>query len=58
MKKLAHKSEPMTYLGNAPGANGFVFMHRLNNMVYYAMHCIFDECMFSECPKFAKQPAT
>jgi len=56
--KLAPKSELMTYLGNAPGANGFVFMRAPNNTLYYAAHCIFDESMFPKCPKQAKVPAT
>ena len=56
--KLAPKSELMTYLGNTPGANGFVFMRAPSNTLYYATHCIFDESMFPKCPKQAKQPAT
>ena len=48
----------MTYLGNAPGANGFVFMCGPNNILYYATHCIFDESMFPKCPKQAKTPST
>jgi len=55
--KLAPKSELMTYLGNAPGANGFVFMRGPNNMLYYATHCIFDESLFPKCPKQAKTPS-
>jgi len=56
--KLAPKSELMTYLGNAPGADGFVFMRGPNNTLYYATQCIFDESMFPKCPKPAKTPST
>jgi len=48
----------MTYLGNAPGANGFVFMCRPNNTLFYATQCIFDESMFPKCPKLVKRPVT
>ena len=58
INKLAPKSEIMTYLGNAPGANGYVFMRGPNNILYYATHCIFDESMFPKCPKQAKTPST
>ena len=58
VNKLAPKSEVMTYLGNAPGANGFVFMRGPNNILYYTMHCIFDESMCPKCPKQAKTPST
>ena len=54
--KLAPRSELMTYLGNAPGASGFVFMRGPNNILFYATHCIFDESMFPKCPKVASQP--
>ena len=54
INKLAPKSKIMTYLGNAPGANGYVFMRGPNNILYYATHCIFDESMFPKCPKQAK----
>jgi hypothetical protein len=56
--KLAPKSELMTYLGNAPGAGGFVFMRSPNNVLFYSTHCIFDEFMFPKCPKLLKQPNT
>jgi len=54
--KLAPKSEIMTYLGNAPGAHGFMFMRSPNNVLFYATHCIFDETMFPKCPKQGKPP--
>jgi hypothetical protein len=56
--KLAPKSEMMTYLGNAPGAGGFVFMRSPNNVLFYSTHCIFDESMFPKCPKMVKEPNT
>ena len=44
--KLAPKSELMTYLGNAPGAQGFMFMRSPNNVLFFATQCIFDESLF------------
>ena len=45
----------MTYLGNAPGAQGFMFMYSPNNILFFAMQCIFDELLFPKCPKLAWQ---
>jgi len=56
--KLAPKSELMTYLGNAPGAKGFMFMRSPNNVLFYTTHCIFDESLFPKCPKPAKRQTT
>ena len=53
--KLAPKSELMTYLGNAPGAQGFMFMRSPNNVLFFATQCIFDESLFPRCPKPARQ---
>ena len=54
--KLAPKSELMTYLGNVPGANGYMFMRVPTNVLFYVVQCIFNEAMFPKCPKQAKQP--
>ena len=56
--KLAPKSEMMTYLGNAPGANGFTFMRSPNNVLFYATQCIFDEDLFPKCQTGPRQPLT
>jgi len=56
--KLAPKSEMMTYLGNAPGANGFVFMRSPNNVLFYSTHAVFDEAMFPKCPTMVRRPNT
>src|SRR5882757_6180024 len=56
--KLTPKSEMMTYLGNAPGANGFVFMRSPNNILFYSMHAVFDEAMFLKCPTMVRRPNT
>jgi len=48
----------MTYLGNTPGAKGFMFMHSPNNVLFYTTHCIFDESLFPKCPKQAKRQTT
>ena len=52
--KLAPKSEVITYLGNAPGAGGFVFMRSPNNVLFYSTHCIFHESLFPKCHKADK----
>ena len=52
--KLTPKSELMTYLGNAPGAGGFMFMRSPNNVLFYSTHCIFDEVLLSGlCENYA-----
>ena len=56
--KLAPKSELMTYLGNAPGAGGFMFMRSPNNVLFYSTHCIFDEVLFPKCATPAKKSLT
>ena len=56
--KLAPKSELMTYLGNAPGMKGFMFMRAPNNVVFYAAHCIFDESLFPKCSSPSKRALT
>ena len=56
--KLAPKSELMTYLGNAPGAGGFVFMRAPNNVLFYSTHCIFDETLFPKCATPTKRSLT
>jgi len=48
----------MTYLGNAPGAGGFVFMRSPNNVLFYSTHCIFNESMFPKCQMLVKRPIT
>ena len=56
--KLAPKSELMTYLGNAPGAGGFMFIRLPNNVLFYSTHCIFDEVLFPKCATPAKKSLT
>ena len=56
--KLTPKSELMTYLGNAPGAGGFMFMRSPNNVLFYSTHCIFDEVLFPKCATPAKKSLT
>jgi hypothetical protein len=56
--KLAPKSELMIYLGNAPGAHGFIFMCSPNNVLFYTVHCIFDEMLFPKCRTQAKRLLT
>ena len=56
--KLAPKSELMTYLGNAPGAGGFMFMRSPNNVLFYSTHCIFDEVLFPKCATPVKKSLT
>ena len=56
--KLAPKSELMTYLGNAPGAGGFMFMRSPNNVLFYSTHCIFNEVLFPKCATPAKKLLT
>ena len=56
--KLAPKSELMTYLGNAPGAGGFMFMRSPNNVLFYSTHCIFDEVLFPKCAIPVKKSLT
>ena len=48
----------MTYLGNAPGAGGFMFMRLPNNVLFYSTHCIFDEVLFPKCATPAKKSLT
>ena len=56
--KLAPKSELMTYLGVAPGGHGSRFMHAPNNVLFTAMHALFDEHMFPKCDKTVKRRNT
>ena len=56
--KLAPKSELMTYLGNAPGAGGFMFMRSPNNVLFYSTHCIFNEVLFPKCATPVKKSLT
>ena len=56
--KLAPKSELMTYLGNAPGAGGFMFMRLPNNVLFYSTHCIFDKVLFPKCATPVKKSLT
>ena len=58
VNKLTPKSQLMTYLGNAPGANSFMFMRKPNNVLFYATHCIFDETMLPSCKALKKWPNT
>ena len=56
--KLAPKSEMMTCLGNAPGANRFTFMRSPNNVLFFATQCIFDEDLFLKCQTGPHWPLT
>ena len=49
--KLSPKSELMTYLGCAPGGNGWLFMRGPNNVLFTAAQATFDEGLFPRCPK-------
>ena len=49
--KLSPKSELMTYLGCAPGGNGWLFMRGPNNILFTAAQATFDEGLFPRCPK-------
>ena len=49
--KLSPKSELMTYLGCAPGGNGWLFIRGPNNVLFTAAQATFDEELFPRCPK-------
>ena len=56
--KFAPRSELMTYLGNAPGVKGWLFMHGPNNILFTAAQATFDETFFPRCPKAVRRPTT
>ena len=56
--KLTPRSELMTYLGNAPGVKGWLFMRSPNNILFTAAQATFDETFFPRCPKAVRQPTT
>ena len=49
--KMSPKSELMTYIGQAPGGLGWLFMHSPNNVIFTAAQATFDESIFPKCPK-------
>ena len=56
--KLTPRSELMTYLGNAPGIKGWLFMHGPNNILFTATQATFNKTFFPRCPKAVRRPTT
>ena len=54
--KLTPRSELMTYLENAPGVKGWIFMHSPNNILFTAAQATFNESFSPRCPKAVRQP--
>ena len=48
---MSPKSELMTYIGQAPGGSGWLFMRSPNNVIFTAAQATFDESIFPKCPK-------
>lgn len=56
--KLSPKLELITYLSVAPGGHGSRFMRAPNNVLFTAMHALYDETLFPKCEQTVKRRHT